>query len=446
MSTRQRIAAALVTALAVAGLLIPLRAVASDNGLKPGDMLDQQNWQAAEKLLPPEILKHYQDGGYANRIESWPADVYNWPKDFQEGSKTNVGKYKIGSKGEILDAATGKQPEYIIGFPFPNIDPAEPTAGVQTVWNFFYRTYYFGNLRAESQLNWMNPKALERRVDVNVYFMYYDGVPAAERPTNPQNYLYQQLVVVRSPADVNGTGSLSWRFRDPQKRDASWAYVPALRRVRAVSPANRSDGFLGSDMSQDDGPFFDGKPEDFDWKFKGEVEQLRIVDPLNLQGKSGNVWLPTGGWRANWPDTKFIGYMDKEWKGLAWAPKDAGLAKRRFYVVEGIPRDKYYLFGKLELYFDAISFQGSWNRKFDWRGELLNTLQVMAYNPHTLTRPDGKTDWVQGSNQAFQCTEAIKMNRATVAGIKSHPTSGFDGRLTFDKSLFDLDALARHGK
>ncbi|NJR44255.1 hypothetical protein HC761_02160 [bacterium] len=36
--------------------------------------------------------------------------------------------------------------------------------------------------------------------------------------------------------------------------------MPALRRVRAVSPANRSDGFLGSDMSQDDGPFFDGKP------------------------------------------------------------------------------------------------------------------------------------------------------------------------------------------
>jgi hypothetical protein len=45
----------------------------------------------------------------------------------------------------------------------------------------------------------------------------------------------------------------------PGKRDSSWSYVPALRRVRAVSPANRSDGFLGSDVSQDDGRFFDGK-------------------------------------------------------------------------------------------------------------------------------------------------------------------------------------------
>ena len=33
--------------------------------------------------------------------------------------------------------------------------------------------------------------------------------------------------------------------------------VPALRRVRAVSPANRSDGYLGSDISGDDGFFFD---------------------------------------------------------------------------------------------------------------------------------------------------------------------------------------------
>src|SRR5437588_332318 len=82
----------------------------------------------------------------------------------------------------------------------------------KAVWNFFYRTYYFGNLRAESQLNMMNPSSVERRLDVDVRFMYYDGVPEEERlKENPQNFLYQQLVVVESPNDVQGTGSLSWR-------------------------------------------------------------------------------------------------------------------------------------------------------------------------------------------------------------------------------------------
>ena len=93
-----------------------------------------------------------------------------------------------------------------------------------------------------------------------------------------------------------------------------------------------------------------------------------------------------------------------------------------------------------------MSFQGAWNRKFGWKGELINTLQVMAWNPHTVVRPDGKKDWVQGSNQAFQCAEALKLNRATVAGIKSSPTSNFDARLTFDPKIFDLDSLSTYGK
>jgi len=96
----------------------------------------------------------------------------------------------------------------------------------------------------------------------------------------------------REPADLQGTAALGYRFKDPTKRDLSWAYVPALRRVRAVSPANRSDGFLGSDMSQDDGFFFDGKPEDFDWKITGHREALRFVDPGSIEGKVEQRRLP----------------------------------------------------------------------------------------------------------------------------------------------------------
>ena len=225
------------------------------------------------------------------------------------------------------------------------------------VWNQFYRFWYFGNLHAESQVNWIGPGGLERRTDQDVRFLYYDGVPERERTPNPQNFITQQLIVVKTPADLNGTAALTWRYRDPDKRDSTWTYVPALRRVRAVSPANRSDGFLGSDMSQDDGPFFDGKPEDFEWKLKGEVEQFRLAEELNLKNVSESRWVPDkGAWDAQWPDTKFLGYMDPAWKGVGWAPTGPSvLAKRRFWVVEGTPRDKYYLFGKIQLYIDTVS-------------------------------------------------------------------------------------------
>ncbi len=416
--------------------------------LKPGDTLDRNTWQSAQGLLPEEILKHYREGEYINPIAEWPTDKYNWPPDLLAGTKANEGKFAIGPEGGIIDKATGKQPPFIIGHPFPTIDASDPQAAVKAVWNFFYRTWYFGNLLAESQVNWIGARALERRSDQNVNFMYYDGVPDDERPaTNPENFLSQQLVVTQAPADLNGTSALTYRYRDPGKRDSSWAYVPALRRVRAVSPANRSDGFLGSDMSQDDGPFFDGKPEDFDWKLNGKVDALRLADSMNLKGEAKAKWVEGKGWDPEWPDLPFIGYMDPEWKGAGWAPRGvAVLVKRPFWVIEGTPRDKYYLFGKLQFYIDAVTYQGAWNRKFSWKGELLNTLQVMAWNPMPFTRPSGKVDYNQGGNMAFQVAENVKMNRATVAGIKSSPSSGLYGRVKFRPDLFDVDALARHGK
>ena len=414
--------------------------------LKPGMVLNQQTAKFAEGLLPPEILKHYKEGDYSNPIVDWPTDFYVWAEDFLAGSKANEGKYDIGDKGQIIEKASGKQPQYILGFPFPTIDENDPKAGAKVIWNFFYRTWYFGNATNESQLNWVNRKGLERRTDVQASFHYFDGVPVDDREENPLNLLNQFLTVVESPVDLNGTAALSWRYRDPGKRDSSWTFVPALRRVRAVSPANRSDGFLGSDMSQDDGPFFDGKAEDFEWKLKGKKNMLRFVDPKSLKNEGQMEWLPDGGWRAQWPDLPFIGYMDSKWKGVPWASATGALALRPHWVVEAVPKDKYYLYGRMELYLDELTFQGSWNSKYSWKGELLNSYQVMAFIPKEVNRPDGKKDWVQGSTMAYQCAENIKRDQATVAGIKSSPRSGFDSNITFDDGYFEMSALNRFGK
>lgn len=420
---------------------------AATGDLKPGDVLNQSNWKKADGLLPPEVLKHYQNGEYANLIVDWPAEQWEWPPDFLAGTEKNAGQFDIDDAGTIIEKGSGKQPLYILGLPFPVIDRADPKAGTKVLWNVYYARWYLGSVHAETQLNWVAPKALERRSDVIADYEHYDGVPETDRRPNPENFITRLLAVTVAPADLNGTASLSWRYRDPNARDSTWAYVPALRRVRAVSAANRSDGFLGSDMSQDDGEFFDGKAEDFTWTLKEEVDQLRLVDPLALKGQGELVWLPTGGWRSNWPDLKFLGYMDPGWKGVAWAPLTAALARRRVWVVDGTPKDRYYLYGRIELYIDKVSFQGAWNRKFGWHGELLNTLQVLTGGPtKAFTRPDGKVDYVRTANMAFQCAENVKVNQATVAGIKSDPRAGFDYRVTFVPNVFEVNSLSRSGK
>ncbi|HVN83931.1 MAG TPA: DUF1329 domain-containing protein [Candidatus Binatia bacterium] len=420
---------------------------AQEVGLKPGDVLGPENWELAKDLLPPEILRHYKDGQYVNRIVDWPNGVYRWEPKFKAASDANAGKYTVSPEGTILDKASGVQPPYIYGLPFPEIDPKDPNAAIKIFWNFAYGYFSEGNSHNLTLLSWVSPDHVDREAVQDVYFLYYDGQDASYRLPNPNNFSGQFVAIATSPADLNGTAALTWRYRDANKRDSNWVYVPALRRVRQVSPANRSDGFLGSDMSQDDGPFFDGKPEDFTWKFVGEAEMLRIVDPRSFNGQATQVPLPSGGWRSIWDDSPKVGYQDPNWKGSAWAPVQAGLARRPCWVVEAVPKDKYYLYGKVQLYIDKETYQGAWNRKFGWTGELLNTLQVTAYQKQELKRSDGVTEWLWASNFSYQCAENVKMNRATLGGLlpkgKDIPN---DRRITYDPSFFDFNTLARFGK
>ena len=218
-------------ALAVAIIAAAPRPSAADE-LKNGETLDKETWQKAETMLPPEILRHYKEGEYSNKFVDWPMSKFTFPPDFKAGSDANEGKFTTSPEGTILDK-TGKQPAYVIGHPFPKIDDKDPAAAVKILWNHFYRTWYFGNLLAESQINWLSPTSLERRADVHVSFAYYDGIPQDEMPAaNPDNFLYRNLSLVVGPADLNGTAALTWRYRDAEKRDQTWAYVPALRASR----------------------------------------------------------------------------------------------------------------------------------------------------------------------------------------------------------------------
>jgi hypothetical protein len=62
----------------------------------------------------------------------------------------------------------------------------------------------------------------------------------------------KSLFYFESPADVSGTGFLTWGYDDPAKDDDRWLYLPALKRSKRISGASKNDSFMGSDMSYDD--------------------------------------------------------------------------------------------------------------------------------------------------------------------------------------------------
>jgi hypothetical protein len=442
--------AALVACCVLAGAVRGAESAGGEEiapGLHVGDMLDQSNAAAAKDLLPPEILQHYQTGAYRNRIVAYPLGTARWERAFSEATEKNAGQLGVDDIGTIVFSGTGKQPDYIYGIPFPTIDPNDPKSAVKIVWNQFLAYWSGGNTFNVALVSMLQPKSIDREIHADGYFQFYDGQAEKYRRPNPLNLQSQFLGVSTFPTDLQGTSSLTWRYRDPTKRDSVWAFVPALRRVRAVSPANRSDGYLGSDISGDDGFFFDGKPEDFDWKLIGKRDALRVVDPDAIAGNIPVPPAPGGGWEVlTYDNPPMAGFQDPNWTGVAWAPISGGVAKRPVWVVEGVPKDKYYLYGKIELWIDAETWDGAWNRKFSWQGELVHAYQTMARvnQPAGPAGPD--QEYVFAGKQVWACAENFKMNRATLGGMRANPKAAFVRRGPIDTNIFDPQALARYGK
>jgi len=60
------------------------------------------------------------------------------------------------------------------------------------------------------------------------------------------------VIFFERPANVRGTAFLIYDYPEAERDDAQWLYLPALRKVRRISPSDRGDYFLGTDFTYDD--------------------------------------------------------------------------------------------------------------------------------------------------------------------------------------------------
>ena len=60
------------------------------------------------------------------------------------------------------------------------------------------------------------------------------------------------VIFYQSPTNVKGTGFLTYDYPEADKDDDQWLYLPALRKVRRISAADRGDYFLGTDFTYED--------------------------------------------------------------------------------------------------------------------------------------------------------------------------------------------------
>lgn len=90
------------------------------------------------------------------------------------------------------------------------------------------------------------------------------------------------LMFFTSPADVAGTGFLSWDYDVRGKDDDQWLYLPALRKTKRIATGDKSGSFMGSDFSYSDmtKPILD----DYDYRLQKEMavgdQQVWVIEAI----------------------------------------------------------------------------------------------------------------------------------------------------------------------
>ena len=345
--------------------LVLLLSVLGRTGVRCGEVIDKTSWERAKGLVPEPVLNWVKNGDLVLDMQALNYDPPAYfPQYALDSLERDAARYEIDEKGWIVETATGKHASRIIGFPFPEIDVNDPKAGEKIMHNKIYTWYVYGNLRMIFQIKWIHPSSgLEREIDIRGEQGILQGWPGIEDLSDREQMEKNAIISVRAPVDVKGTSIMTWRYMSPETQDSTFGYIPAIRRVRQMSPANRSDAFVGSDMCLDDSNGYDGKVQAFHWKLLRRQEAIvPILDP-KVQPIEQNR-------KGEWSTTKrqkyvVYGYEKEGWQGAAWAPTNYVWAKRPVYVIEMHAKDPYYNYGLQYIWVDAETFSSYYKVIYD---------------------------------------------------------------------------------
>lgn len=403
---------------------------------KPGEKYTKENAEKIKGLLPDSVAKWVKEGYIT--IQTGNVEYpFKGPKQFQQASAANEGKFSVDKGGNLIDKS-GKHPDFLSGLPFPKIDQSDPQAGVKIMWNFYFQQFWLSSTRYTYDITWVSMKEFERKFGGAWERLFYTGRHDGPIP-NPDRVDFKDMISVGYPYDVAGIATLLWRNKSTQ--DQLWSYAPALRRIRQLSPSNSSDAFLGSDISNDDALGFRGKIQTFNWKLIGTQ---KILAPF-----AGNKPTPLTyskaykGWTTdkNSPYIKY-GYDYKDWKGAAWAPMNVIWDLRPVYVLEGMPKDPYYNFGRTTIYLDQESYSVYCKVVDDRAGTYWKTL-LMGFN---WVYAPGKEDVLSNWIVLFHIVYDSKSMHATVThtGVDNPPT--VFASESMKNNDFAMNSLLKFGK
>jgi len=376
-------------------------------------VIDRTNCGKYEDLLIPAMYRAVKRGDYV--IAPGTLNFkYKHEKSFLEASAKNAGKFDINSHGDLIDKKTGKYPENIYGYPFPNIDLKDPKAGANMICNFNFQRYRFMASIDNDRLMWIDNKGEERFIAGFDHRLYMNGRPPDQTIKNPDKVLTYEFQRILEPMSSRGTNTMSYIYID-DRENSDFAYIPAIRRIRQTTSTSRSDSYMGSDSWLDLHYMWAGKDSSMKWKLVGEKTVLAsFTSPDLLQAEE----LPDGRVRRVFPYTDShikYGYQDPNWKGAPWTPLNITYVPRKVWIVEQIPKDPNYNWGLHINYVDQETYTIWYKEIYDKSGQFRFWC---IFTGHYAESPSGKNNTGDYDAKIF-IDERIR--HATSVNRSAHP-------------------------
>ena len=334
-------------ALRVAGALVAVIVLASTAtaDVAPGDRITSENVERVKDLISPGLEWCIRHGFPLTIIET---RRIIWPQAYKEATEKYSQQVRLGADGLSLK-------DYVAGLPFPNLQPSDSQLAAKIMWNYNHNFFATDDLDARNfdadtgSIADHGPMTVERHFLLDHFRrlwwigrLYVD--PKPEKTPNAAGYELQQgLYPILEPYDVKGVGFVSNRYLDFAKQDDAWLYLPALRRIRRLSTAQRSDALFGQDTDVDSYGGYAGQIGWMDWKYLGERDLLALVHGQHFPAK----WHDKVDWA-----------FDDVWE------------KRRVHVIEGVSKLSQYAFGKRVLFIDKEAWGIPYSDMYDRGGEL----------------------------------------------------------------------------
>lgn len=299
---------------------------------QPGTTIDKNNYSQYKDFFPDFFHEAFTNGW--DLVEPLKITIQEntsnpVPKPFRDATEKNKGKYSIDSEGYIA----GGDYKDIVGFPFPDLSPDDKDFAIKFMWNFDYR-YKLDDMYSM----FMNYE--KRRGESTVVStveswqlsfqnrMYLDPKPLYETSNGLRSVNFLRNI---SPPVQKNFMTLLIRYIDQKAQDATFLYLPSMRRTLRGEAGQRSTPIQSSTQAPDDFEGgFAGRIPEFTYKYLGEKKIIGLADAKlgykdMLNVKADMIPVESRGWEVKdvyifeitpkdpkYPMSRKVIYIDKE--------------------------------------------------------------------------------------------------------------------------------------